>query len=140
MEQPGYEKRGYLHEDFHLFHLCDAMREPVDWHYHTFHKLCVYLGGDAIRYGIEGRSYALEPGDLILVPQGCVHRPEVEPGAAYERMLFTARTAARAGAGKTKPRLRAADAGTGAFISASHCTHTRHAGAGAAVCQRKRSR
>mgnify|MGYP004628819195 CR=1 FL=1 len=28
MEQPGYEKRGYLHEDFHLFHLCDAMREP----------------------------------------------------------------------------------------------------------------
>lgn len=45
MEQPGYEKRGYLHEDFHLFHLCDAMREPVDWHYHTFHKLCVYLGG-----------------------------------------------------------------------------------------------
>ena len=36
MEQPGYEKRGYLHEDFHLFHLCDAMREPVDWHYHTF--------------------------------------------------------------------------------------------------------
>ena len=55
MEQPGYEKRGYLHEDFHLFHLCDAMREPVDWHYHTFHKLCVYLGGDAIRYGIEGR-------------------------------------------------------------------------------------
>ena len=88
MEQPGYEKRGYLHEDFHLFHLCDAMREPVDWHYHTFHKLCVYLGGDAIRYGIEGRSYALEPGDLILVPQGCVHRPEVEPGAAYERMLL----------------------------------------------------
>ena len=47
MEQPGYEKRGYLHEDFHLFHLCDAMRESVDWHYHTFHKLCVYLGGDA---------------------------------------------------------------------------------------------
>ena len=172
MEQPGYEKRGYLHEDFHLFHLCDAMREPVDWHYHTFHKLCVYLGGDAIRYGIEGRSYALEPGDLILVPQGCVHRPEVEPGAAYERMLlylspeflrrssteeapletcflqaaedfrFVVRTGARnaAGAGKTKPRLRAADAGTGAFISASHCTHTRHAGAGAAVCQRKRSR
>ena len=88
MEQPGYEKRGYLHEDFHLFHLCDAMREPIDWHYHTFHKLCVYLGGDAIRYGIEGRSYALEPGDLILVPQGCVHRPEVEPGAAYERMLL----------------------------------------------------
>ena len=89
MEQPGYEKRGYLREDFRLFHLTSCMTEAVGWHYHAFHKLCVYLGGDAIRYGIEGRSYALEPGDLILVPQGCVHRPEVEPGAAYDRMLLS---------------------------------------------------
>ena len=68
MEQPGYEKRGYLREDFRLFHLTASMTETVGWHYHAFHKLCVYLGGDAIRYGIEGRSYALEPGDMILVP------------------------------------------------------------------------
>ena len=88
MEQPGYEKRGYLREDFRLFHLTASMTETVGWHYHAFHKLCVYLGGDAIRYGIEGRSYALEPGDMILVPQGCVHRPEALPGAAYDRMLL----------------------------------------------------
>ena len=88
MEQPGYEKRGYLREDFRLFHLSASMTETVGWHYHAFHKLCVYLGGDAIRYGIEGRSYALEPGDMILVPQGCVHRPEALPGAAYDRMLL----------------------------------------------------
>lgn len=88
MEQPGYEKRGYLREDFRLFHLTASMAETVGWHYHAFHKLCVYLGGDAIRYGIEGRSYALEPGDMILVPQGCVHRPEAPLGAAYDRMLL----------------------------------------------------
>lgn len=88
MEQPGYEQRGYLREDFRLFHLSASMTETVGWHYHAFHKLCVYLGGDAIRYGIEGRSYALEPGDMILVPQGCVHRPEALPGAAYDRMLL----------------------------------------------------
>ena len=88
MEQPGYEKRGYLREDFRLFHLTASMTETVGWHYHAFHKLCVYLGGDAIRYGIEGRSYALEPGDMILVPQGCVHRPEAPLGAAYDRMLL----------------------------------------------------
>ena len=88
MEQPGYEQRGYLREDFRLFHLTASMTETVGWHYHAFHKLCVYLGGDAIRYGIEGRSYALEPGDMILVPQGCVHRPEALPGAAYDRMLL----------------------------------------------------
>ena len=88
MEQPGYEQRGYLREDFRLFHLSASMTETVGWHYHAFHKLCVYLGGDAIRYGIEGRSYALEPGDMILVPQGCVHRPEAPLGAAYDRMLL----------------------------------------------------
>lgn len=88
MEQPGYEQRGYLHEEFHLFHLTSEIREPVDWHYHAFHKLCVYLGGSAASYGIEGRSYVLEPGDIILVPQGSIHRPELAPGAAYDRMIL----------------------------------------------------
>ena len=45
MEQPGYEQRGYLREDFRLFHLTASMTETVGWHYHAFHKLCVYLGG-----------------------------------------------------------------------------------------------
>ena len=88
MEQLSYEKRGYLHEEFRLFHLTSAMHEPVDWHYHAFHKICVYLGGASMRYGVEGRSYALEPGDLVLVPQGCIHRPEIAAGAAYDRMLL----------------------------------------------------
>ena len=32
MEQQNYEQRGYLHEDFRLFHLDEAMNAPVDWH------------------------------------------------------------------------------------------------------------
>ena len=31
MEQ-NYVQRGYLHEDFRLFHLRGAMEESVDWH------------------------------------------------------------------------------------------------------------
>lgn len=87
MEQ-SYEERGYLKEDFRLFYLRTAMQEPPEWHYHAFHKICVYLGGSAMCYGVEGRSYPLEPGDIVLVPQGCIHRPEIEPGAAYERILL----------------------------------------------------
>ena len=75
MEQQEYAQRGYLREDFRLFHLKGAMEEQLDWHYHTFHKLIFFLGGQS-GYGVEGRSYPLEPGDVILVPQGCVHRPE----------------------------------------------------------------
>lgn len=63
------------------------MEEQLDWHYHTFHKLIFFLGGQS-GYGVEGRSYPLEPGDVILVPQGCVHRPEAAPGAPYERVIL----------------------------------------------------
>lgn len=86
MEQQTYEKRGYLREDFRLFHLSGAMDEPVDWHYHTFHKIILFLSGRAA-YGIEGKSYPLESGDLIVVPSGCIHRPELAPGAPYERVI-----------------------------------------------------
>ena len=87
MEQQEYAQRGYLREDFRLFHLKGAMEEQLDWHYHTFHKLIFFLGGQS-GYGVEGRSYPLEPGDVILVPQGCVHRPEAAPGAPYERVIL----------------------------------------------------
>ena len=32
--------------------------------------------------------YVLEAGDLILVPSGCIHRPEIAPGAPYERIIL----------------------------------------------------
>ena len=86
MEQ-NYVQRGYLHEDFRLFHLRGAMEESVDWHYHTFHKIIEFLGGES-GYGVEGKQYLLQPGDLVLVPQGCIHRPEAEPNAPYERCIL----------------------------------------------------
>ena len=85
--QHEYARRGYLREDFRIFRLTGPMEEQLDWHYHTFHKLILFLGGKS-SYGIEGRSYPLEPGDVIVVPQGCVHRPEAEPGAPYARVIL----------------------------------------------------
>ena len=86
MEQ-NYLPSGYLHEDFRMFHLRGAMEESVDWHYHTFHKIIEFLGGES-GYGVEGKQYLLQPGDLVLVPQGCIHRPEAEPNAPYERRIL----------------------------------------------------
>ena len=111
MEQPGYEQRGYLREDFRLFHLSASMTETVGWHYHAFHKLCVYLGGDAIRYGIEGRSYALEPGDMILVPQGCVHRPEARSERRMTGCCCICRPNIFAASARRKQRLKRAFTG-----------------------------
>ena len=82
-----YESRGYLQEDFRLFHLKDTALHPVDWHYHNFHKIIFFRSGH-VRYSIEGKTYTLQPGDLILVSQGCIHRPEVLDETPYERLIL----------------------------------------------------
>ena len=38
-------KRGYLKEDFRLFHLKDSRAQKLDYHYHEFDKLILLLGG-----------------------------------------------------------------------------------------------
>lgn len=87
MEPIPYERRGYLREDFRLFHLADSQREEIAYHYHTFHKLIILLAGQA-DYAIEGERYRLQPGDLVLVGRGSIHRPELTEGAFYERMIL----------------------------------------------------
>lgn len=86
MEQ-GYEQRGYLREDFRLFHLRDRSLRPIEFHYHAFHKIIVFLAGHG-SYAIEGRRFGLMPGDLLFVPQGCIHRPEIDADADYERIVL----------------------------------------------------
>ena len=87
MEPLQYERRGYLNEDFHLFHLADSHTTEIGYHYHSFHKIILLLAGRA-SYAIEGERYELTPGDYVLVGRGSIHRPEVEPGAFYERMIL----------------------------------------------------
>ena len=87
MEPFSYEKRGYLNEDFRLFHIADSDLGPMAYHYHTFHKIIFLLAGRT-GYAVEGERYALQPGDFVLVGRGSIHRPEAEQGVFYERMVL----------------------------------------------------
>ena len=80
-------RRGYLHEDFRIFHLKDADATRVDYHYHEFDKLVLLLSG-TVTYFIEDASYTLRPGDLLLVPHGAIHKPLISTGEAYERYVI----------------------------------------------------
>ena len=82
-----YEKTGYLHHDFKIFHLTDHEMSAYDFHYHDFHKLLFFLSGN-VTYCIEGKSYQLTPGDLVLVRAGEVHRPVIHDTTPYERMII----------------------------------------------------
>lgn len=82
-----YEKRGYLLENFRLFHLRSEQNSPVDFHYHEFCKLLFLVSGSG-SYVVDGHRYALQSGDVVLIGSRSVHRPEMEAGIAYERIII----------------------------------------------------
>lgn len=67
-ELSHYEKTGYLHDDFKIFHLKDTSMRPIDFHYHDFHKILIFRKGN-ISYNVEGRTYDLIPGISYSFPQ-----------------------------------------------------------------------
>jgi AraC-like DNA-binding protein len=87
MTNENYAKQGYLLEDFRLFHLKGTAGIRTEYHYHEFCKLLLLISGNG-NYWIEGKCYALQPGDAVLVGSGCVHRPEFDPGSPYERVII----------------------------------------------------
>lgn len=83
----NYQKKGYLTEDYRLFHLRSDSGTRPEFHYHEFCKILMLVSGSG-GYTVDGRRYALQSGDIVLVGSHSVHRPEFEPGAAYERIIL----------------------------------------------------
>ena len=82
-----YEKRGYLLENFRLFHLHTDAVSRVDYHYHEFCKLLLLVSGRGA-YVVDGQRYLLQPGDVVVIGSRSVHRPELESGVDYERIII----------------------------------------------------
>ena len=67
-----YEKRGYLLENFRLFHLQSPGGTNVEYHYHEFCKLLLLISGRG-GYVVDGQRYILQPGEYssaAAVPTG----------------------------------------------------------------------
>ncbi len=82
-----YEKRGYLLENFRLFHLSSQAGAKVDFHYHEFCKLLLLISGRG-GYVVDGQRYLLQPGDAVLIGSRSAHRPELEEDSPYERIII----------------------------------------------------
>ena len=82
-----YQKKGFLTEDYRLFHLRSDRGTRTEFHYHEFCKILMLVSGSG-GYTVDGRRYALQSGDIVLIGSHTVHRPEFEPGAAYERIIL----------------------------------------------------
>lgn len=81
-----YTKQGYLNSEFRLFHIIDVSQKEFDYHYHDFDKLVITIRGD-VSYTIEGRTYPLEPYDIVFVQHNEIHRPVIHSSEPYERII-----------------------------------------------------
>ena len=81
-----YKRRGYLLENFRLFHQ-RSRGVKVDYHYHEFCKLLILLSGNG-DYVVDSQRYHLQEGDVVLVGCDSVHRPELSDETEYDRVII----------------------------------------------------
>ncbi|BCN31230.1 AraC family transcriptional regulator [Anaeromicropila herbilytica] len=81
------QKKGYLNDDFLLFHLKDQKHQEFEFHYHDFKKIIIFLSGN-VTYLIEGKTYHLNPWDVLLINNNELHKPIIDPSVPYERIII----------------------------------------------------
>ena len=82
-----HSKRGFLLENFRLFHLKSRGGTQVEYHYHEFCKILLLLQGSG-GYYVDGQRYLLQSGDIVLLDAHSIHRPELDAEETYERIIL----------------------------------------------------
>lgn len=77
-------RRGLFADDFIFFSLNDRTYQQFDSHFHDFYKIIIFVSGK-VTYLIEGKSYHLQPWDILLVTGKDIHKPVIDPEVPYER-------------------------------------------------------
>lgn len=73
---------------FEIFHYRDAKFEGVAVHQHDFYEVYFFISGN-VEYSVEGKSYLLKQGDLLLINPLELHQPRIGPDQnPYERIVL----------------------------------------------------
>ncbi|MDF2907402.1 MAG: rhaS [Herbinix sp.] len=85
----AYLTRQYmLSSDYEVFHYFNTNLSGVSLHHHDFYECYLFLSGD-VTYLIEGKSYQLTPGDIVLVNSTELHQAYINSkNTAYERIVL----------------------------------------------------
>jgi AraC-type DNA-binding domain-containing proteins len=73
--------------DFEYFHYIDKPELEVEYHNHDFYEIYFFISG-MVTYVVEGKAYRLKPGDIMLVHSRELHKPVIEPGETYQRLVL----------------------------------------------------
>lgn len=73
---------------FEIFHYRDAKFEGVAVHQHDFYEVYFFISGN-VEYSVEGKSYLLKKGDIMLINPLELHQPRIGPDQnPYERIVL----------------------------------------------------
>lgn len=82
------QRQHMLREDYEIYHFQDEQEPHVSLHFHDFYECYLLLFGE-LSYQIESVSFALLPGDLLLIGPNQLHRPLFSSkDVAYERIVL----------------------------------------------------
>lgn len=88
MSKEKFNPSQIMTERYYEFHHSYNETPPVvEFHQHPFYEIFFFLSGN-VNYIIEGRSYKLRPGDILLTSSSDIHRPDIRPGRPYERIVI----------------------------------------------------
>ena len=76
-----------LSDNFEIFHYKDSYLKDVDLHHHDFYEVYFFISGD-VSYTIESKTYALKPGDILLISPKELHQPVISQNKTYERIVL----------------------------------------------------
>jgi len=87
LEQSFTPRQYMVTPDFEFFHYIDESVLNVEYHNHEFYEVYLFISGK-VTYVIEGKSYILRPGDIVLINNSELHKPIIETGELYERIVI----------------------------------------------------
>jgi AraC-like DNA-binding protein len=77
-----------LSSDYEIFHYSNTNLSGISLHHHDFYECYLFLSGD-VTYLIEGKSYQLKPGDIVLINSKELHQAFVNrEDSTYERYVL----------------------------------------------------
>ena len=85
----SYQTRQEMYtKDYEIFYYSDVKLDKVSLHHHDFYECFLLISGN-VSYYIEGRTYDLKPGDIVLVNTTELHQLVVKDHSIpYERIVL----------------------------------------------------
>lgn len=83
-----FTRKYMISSDYEVFHFLNSDIPLLYLHHHDFYEIYLFISGD-ITYLIEGKSYDIKPGDIILINTKELHQAVINSmKVPYERIVL----------------------------------------------------